>query len=66
LQREKALLASIAFAINELYEFLICWISIDKSSGSDSLYGKLENSITNLCFHHKCKKSSWKKNQDAL
>lgn len=58
MQREKALLDFIAFAINEVYELLISWISIDKSSGSDSLYGKLEKSITNLHFHCKCKESS--------
>lgn len=59
MQREKALLALIAFAINEFYELLISWISVDKTSGSDSLYAKLEKSITNLHFHCKCEESSW-------
>lgn len=57
--REKPSLAFIAFATNEVYELLISWISIDKSSGSDSLYSKLQNSITNVYFNCKRKESSW-------
>lgn len=61
MQREKALLAFPAFATKEVHQLLVSWISIDKSSGSDSLYGELENGTTNTPLHCKCKEPAWTK-----